>query len=103
MNFSSASFSDGGVLYHLVGYACKLRDVGGDRALRIYKCLEAVDYLHVIEFDRADFGYSVEVAAESGGLNIEYDHVAVYRGIRCSRKPGRPNRLRNTLPCRRLS
>ena len=70
-----------GVLYHLIGYACKLRDVGGDRALRIYKCLEAVDYLHVIELDRADFGYSVEVAAESGGLNIEYDHVAVYRAF----------------------
>ena len=93
MNFSSASFSDeASSTISSVMPVCKLRDVGGDRALRVYKCLEAVDYLHVIELDRADFGYSVEVAAESGGLNIEYDHIAVYRAFVAAGNQGVQNR-----------
>ena len=68
---------------HLVGDACQVRDLKGDRPLRIDKGAEPVHDLAVYHLDRADLDDPVADRAESRRLNVKDDICILQRLIPC--------------------
>ncbi len=70
------------VCNHIIGYTGNLGDFIGDRNFGVYKRLELLNYLSVLEFNSAYLGYSVVLSIQSRSLKVKYDYLSVNKIVR---------------------
>ena len=64
----------GSICNHFIGNSRKIYNFLRNRTFGIYKCIEFVDNLTVLDLHRTDFGNSTVMDGLSGGLKVENDH-----------------------------
>ena len=68
----------GGILHHLVGDACELDNLLGNRHFGVDEGVEGVHYFPVFDFDRTDFGDAAILHGQTRGLDIENNGFLVH-------------------------